>query len=116
MKPITAIVLGAGQRGANVYAAYALSFPNELKIVGVAEPRADRRAAFAKEHGIPEGRCFAGWEDALRQDKFADCVFVCTQDRMHFEPVMQALEKGVISRKELEICTERVLRLILKID
>ena len=94
MKPITAIVLGAGQRGANVYAAYALSFPNELKIVGVAEPRADRRAAFAKEHGIPEGRCFAGWEDALRQDKFADCVFVCTQDRMHFEPVMQALEKG----------------------
>ena len=94
MKPITAIVLGAGQRGANVYAAYALSFPNELKIVGVAEPRADRRAAFAREHGIPEGRCFAGWEDALRQDKFADCVFVCTQDRMHFEPVMQALEKG----------------------
>ena len=65
-----------------------------MKIVGVAEPRADRRAAFAKEHGIPEGRCFAGWEDALRQDKFADCVFVCTQDRMHFEPVMQALEKG----------------------
>ena len=61
MNPITAIVLGAGQRGANVYAAYALSFPNELKIVGVAEPRADRRAAFAKEHGIPEGRCFAGW-------------------------------------------------------
>ena len=56
MKPIAAIVLGAGQRGANVYAAYALSFPNELKIVGVAEPRADRRAAFAREHGIPEGR------------------------------------------------------------
>lgn len=94
MKPITAIILGAGQRGANVYGGYALNFPNELKIVGVAEPRADRRAAFAKEHGIPEGRCFAGWEDALRQDKFADCVFVCTQDRMHFEPVMQALEKG----------------------
>lgn len=83
MKPITAIVLGAGQRGANVYAAYALSFPNELKIVGVAEPRADRRAAFAKEHGIPESRCFAGWEDALRQDKFADCVYRigCTSSR-----------------------------------
>ena len=58
MKPITAIVLGAGQRGANVYAAYALNFPNELKIVGVAEPRADRRAAFAADHGIPESHCF----------------------------------------------------------
>ncbi len=48
MKPITAIILGAGQRGANVYGGYALNFPNELKIVGVAEPRADRRAAFAQ--------------------------------------------------------------------
>lgn len=38
MKPITAIILGAGQRGANVYGGYALDFPNELKIVGVAEP------------------------------------------------------------------------------
>ena len=87
MKPITAIVLGAGQRGANVYAAYALSFPNELKIVGVAEPRADRRAAFAKEHGIPEGRCFAGWEDALRQDKVRRlCI------RLHTRP--DALRAG----------------------
>lgn len=30
--------------------------------------------------------------------------------------LMQALEKGVLSRKELEICAERVLKLILKID
>ena len=94
MKPITAIVLGAGQRGANVYGGYALNFPNELKIVGVAEPREDRRAAFAKAHHIAADKCFASWEAALAQDQFADCVFVCTQDRMHFEPVMQALEKG----------------------
>lgn len=94
MKPITAIVLGAGQRGANVYAAYALNFPNELKIVGVAEPRADRRAAFAADHGIPESHCFESWEGALGCEKFADCVFVCTQDRMHYEPVLQALDKG----------------------
>ena len=94
MKPITAIVLGAGQRGANVYAAYALNFPNELKIVGVAEPRADRRAALAADHGIPESHCFESWEGALGCEKFADCVFVCTQDRMHYEPVLQALDKG----------------------
>ena len=94
MKPITAIILGAGQRGANVYGGYALNFPNELKIVGVAEPREDRRAAFAKAHHIAADKCFASWEAALAQDQFADCVFVCTQDRMHFAPVTQALEKG----------------------
>ena len=48
MKPITAIVLGAGQRGANVYAAYALSFPNELKIVGVR--RSPRRICQGARH------------------------------------------------------------------
>ena len=56
MNPITAIVLGAGQRGANVYGGYALSFPNELKIVGVAEPRADRRAAFPKAAALQAGK------------------------------------------------------------
>ena len=46
------VLIGAGQRGADVYAAYALSFPNELKIVGVAEPADDRREALAARHGI----------------------------------------------------------------
>ncbi len=32
MKPITAIILGAGQRGANVYGGYALNFPNEFAV------------------------------------------------------------------------------------
>ena len=61
MKPITAIVLGAGQRGANVYAAYALSFPNELKIVGVsrvqiAAPHLPRSMAFPKAAALQAGR------------------------------------------------------------
>ena len=48
MKQVTAILLGAGQRGAEAYASYALDYPNELKFVAVAEPRADRREEFAK--------------------------------------------------------------------
>lgn len=94
MKQITAILLGAGQRGAGVYADYALKFPNELKIVAVAEPRPDRREAFAKAHGIPAENCTESWEELLQREKFADCVFVCTQDRMHFDPVTIALNKG----------------------
>ncbi len=93
MKQITAIVLGAGQRG-ETYADYSKDFPNELKIVGVAEPRADRRAQFAEKHNIAPENVAADWKELLERDKFADTVFVCTQDRMHFEPVMLALEKG----------------------
>ena len=94
MRPITAIVLGAGQRGADAYAGYALRFPDELKIVGAAEPCEERRLSLARLHGIPKERCYPTWEDALAVPKFADCVFVCTQDRMHCGPVLAALGKG----------------------
>ena len=93
MKQITAIVLGAGQRG-EIYADYSKDFPNELKIVGVAEPRPDHRALFAEKHNIAPENVAADWKELLERDKFADTVFVCTQDRMHFEPVILALEKG----------------------
>ena len=94
MKQITALLLGAGQRGAEVYARYALQFPNELKIVGVAEPREERRKALAELHGIPSDNCFADWREGLDRERFADCVFVCTQDREHDQPAILALEKG----------------------
>ena len=94
MKQVTAILLGAGQRGAGIYGEYALQFPNELKIIAVAEPRKDRRDAFAQDHGIPTENCTDSWEELLDRQKFADCILVCTQDRMHFGPVIRALEKG----------------------
>lgn len=94
MKQVTALLLGAGQRGMDVYANYALNFPNELKMVGVAEPNAARRTAFCAAHHIPAEHCADSWEKLLALPKFADCVFVCTQDQMHDQPVRQALAKG----------------------
>ena len=35
---IKAILIGAGQRGMEVYAAYALKHPHRFRIVAVAEP------------------------------------------------------------------------------
>ena len=58
-RQITAVVIGAGQRGGDVYAAYALAHPKELKIVGVAEPLADRRNELAKKHGIMPEACLS---------------------------------------------------------
>ncbi|WP_298982492.1 hypothetical protein [Caldilinea sp.] len=37
-KPVELVVIGAGSRGANAYASYALRHPDEVRIVGVAEP------------------------------------------------------------------------------
>ena len=56
MKVITAVLIGAGLRGGWVYAAYAQSHPEDLKIVAVAEPDEERRNLIAEVHGIPEER------------------------------------------------------------
>jgi hypothetical protein len=46
-KPVTAIVIGAGQRG-NLYAHYAHLQPDEWQIVGVAEPIPERNERMAQ--------------------------------------------------------------------
>ncbi len=94
MKTVTAILLGAGQRGVDACAAYAKKYPNELKIVGVAEPRQERRKAFARAHEICEENSVSSWEELLNRPKMADCVFICTQDKMHYEPLKQAARLG----------------------
>ena len=93
MRPVTAVVLGAGSRG-NSYAAYAKEHPDQLQIVAVAEPRSDRRALFAEGFGIPEEGQFTSWQELLALPRMADCAFVCTLDDDHTEPAIRAMELG----------------------
>jgi len=92
-KPIKAILLGAGQRG-NSYCDYALANSDNMQIVGVAEPDAVRRKDFQAKHSLTADNCFVCWEDALAREKWADAVIVCTQDNMHYAPVMKAIAQG----------------------
>ncbi|MEC0212531.1 Gfo/Idh/MocA family oxidoreductase [Paenibacillus ehimensis] len=91
MKPLTAILIGAGARGAHSYAPYALDYPHELKFVAVAESNPLRREKFAQAHGLPPERCYDSWEHLLVEPRLADIAIICTQDRMHYEPTVQAL-------------------------
>ena len=93
MKPITAVVLGAGSRGCS-YSGYAMEYPEDLQIVAVAEPRSDRRNLLAEELHIPESNRFTSWQELLARPKMADCVFVCTMDDDHTAPAIQAMELG----------------------
>ncbi|MDU5144908.1 MAG: Gfo/Idh/MocA family oxidoreductase [Paenibacillus dendritiformis] len=94
MNPITAIVIGAGDRGARAYSPYALDNPHELQLVGVADPNADRRQAFAEQFGLSEAQQFETWEAILEGGRRADVAIICTMDRMHYEPTLRALELG----------------------
>ena len=92
-KPVTAITLGAGARG-NVYGDYAIEYPEQLKIVGVAEPNHLRNDRYAVKHSIPVANCFFSWKDVFKRPKFADAVIISTPDQLHYEPCMEALKQG----------------------
>ncbi len=89
-RPITAVVLGAGSRG-NRYASYSEKYPDELKIVGVAEPIDLRRERFSKRYNIPEKYQWVTWEHALEIPKFADALIITTPDALHYGPAMGGL-------------------------
>ena len=93
-KPITAIVCGAGQRGRDAYGRYAESNKDKIQIIGVAEPNPIKRNNFMKIHKITETRSYNLWKDILAEDKFADAAIITTQDNMHTQPALQAMEQG----------------------
>jgi len=94
MQQLTGIVIGAGNRGADAYASYALAHPKELKIVGVAEPNPIRREMLATNHNIPKDCEYNDWKGILEEPKFADIAIITTQDKMHYEPAMSAMKQG----------------------
>ncbi len=92
-KPVTAITLGAGNRG-NVYGNYGVKYPNELDIVGVAEPIPIRRKRYSEKHQIKKKHVFHTWEDVFKVKKFADAIIITTPDDLHYGPCMAALQMG----------------------
>ena len=93
MKQMSVLIIGVGNRG-KTYASYSKSFPNEMKIIGIAEPIHEKRNEFAKQFNLNDSHCFESWKDAFKQPKMADISIICTQDQMHVEPALAAIKLG----------------------
>ena len=93
-KPYQVLLIGAGNRGAEVYGEWIRAHPEVLRITAVAEPLEDRRTAAADRHNIPVERQFTSWEEALADGQIADVAIITTQDQMHTQPALKALELG----------------------
>lgn len=94
MSPITAVVVGAGQRGKDAYGPYALSHPEDIQIVAVAEPVAERRLAMQRCHGIDDAHAFTCWQDLVKVPRLADAALICTPDDDHYGAAMAILPLG----------------------
>jgi predicted dehydrogenase len=88
------VLVGAGNRGREAFGGWAAKHPERMRFVAVAEPNAERRAVFAREHAIPAERVFADWRELLARGRLAPAAIVATPDDLHTEPALAALRAG----------------------
>ena len=112
MKKVSFIILGCGNRG-NKYSKYALDNPDKMEIVGIAEPLEARRNAFKERFNLPDENVANDWRELLDRPKMADAVMITTQDKMHFEPAMMAIEKGyhLLLEKPMAVTPEECMKI-----
>lgn len=91
---ISAVMIGAGQRGHYVYGPWALEHPDRLQFVAVADPDPTRLQRFAEPHGIPQQRRFADPLELLAQEALAIAAVIASPDRWHRQHAEAALAAG----------------------
>lgn len=93
-EPVTLALVGAGNRGADVYARHLASTPGVARFVAVADPDPQRRNRFAEQHGIPADMRFANWQELMAGGRLATGLIIATPDQQHVAPARAALELG----------------------
>lgn len=91
--PLTAVIVGAGHRSM-LYASYAIQHPDELRIVGVADPDPFRRSIAAVAHDLPPERCYASAEALADAGRLADLAINGTMDPLHVPTSLPLLRAG----------------------
>ncbi|MEX2541827.1 MAG: Gfo/Idh/MocA family oxidoreductase [Trueperaceae bacterium] len=91
---MTVALIGAGNRGAAVYARYLRELAPAARLVAVADPDASRRDAVADQNDIPAALRFTQWQDLLERERLADALVIATPDLLHVEPALAALARG----------------------
>ena len=92
-RPVSIVAIGAGNR-TNKYLEYVKQHPDKVKLVGVVELNDIRRKHVADCFSLDASQCFVDYRDFFQHPVEADAVMICTPENMHFEPTMQAIERG----------------------
>lgn len=91
---VTVAVLGAGSRGLEYLSFVRFFHKKEATITAVCDHNAIRLKEVGDKFKIPENLRFPDAHTFFAAGKLADAVFVCTQDRDHYEHALAALDLG----------------------
>ncbi len=94
-RPLAIVILGAGNRGADVYAELMAQRPNQARIAAIADARPERLARLGERLGLDAGALFPSADALLSRVQDLDAVVVATPDDAHVAPTVAALDRGL---------------------
>ena len=100
------VIIGAGHR-ALTYASYAEKHPDEVEVVGMADPNPLRRQQTGDRFGIRESRRYDSAVALASEPRFADGAINGTMDHQHVETSLPLLEAGYDILLEKPFATDR---------
>lgn len=118
MKPVTAVLIGAGQRGRDVYGAWALRHPDRLRLVAAADPDPARRHRLARLHDLPVEMVWESGMSMLAEPRLAELCLIASPDRAHHRAAVAALAAGyhVLLEKPMAATWEDTLDLVRRAE
>jgi predicted dehydrogenase len=105
VKMLSAVGVGLGHR-TELYASYAEKHPDQLQIVGAADPDPQRLARFATRFNVPPQRCYPTATALTAEPRFADVAINGTMDRQHVPTSLPLLAAGYHLLLEKPICPD----------
>lgn len=110
---VKAVILGVGARGAEGYGKYSVAHPDELQITALCDINPIRNEKYGTLFNVPKDKWFSDVNDLYAQGKLGDVIFICTQDRDHFEHAKKAIELGydILLEKPISPVFEECLQL-----
>ena len=91
--PVSVAIIGGGGRGF-LFGDLLAAHPQLGRVAAVAEPRAEYRGRFARQHRLPADRVFADWREFFARARICDAVLIATMDRDHAGPAIAASRLG----------------------
>ncbi|MGI2297229.1 Gfo/Idh/MocA family protein [Paenibacillus sp. GXUN7292] len=111
-RPMTAVIVGAGHRSL-VYASYADEHPEELQIVAVVDPDAERRQLVADKYQLAAEMSFESVDELVAGPQIADVAINGTMDNVHVATSLPLLAAGyhILLEKPIGASEAEVLEL-----
>lgn len=111
-------VIGLGNRGSGYMNIVKLFCKKDAQIVALCDIFEKRLEECRIKYNIPADMCFTNEDDFFSKGKLADAIFICTQDRDHYNHALKAIELGydIMCEKPLSPSIKECIDLVEKAE